>query len=125
MTTKLVEFACRLVATFPEVRPAFEEHVKDNFGEVLPHLFMADVARMAVSTLIETQGGSSGNTTERRQWLERLLAWFCREYDTGGEEVEELLSVSFLELLPRPPEEGSQIRQLIRGRMKEQLDLIG
>lgn len=35
----------QLVATYPALAPILAEHLDDNFGEMLPHLVMADVVR--------------------------------------------------------------------------------
>lgn len=39
MSEVTIDFVDRLVGRFPNLRPIFYEHLSDNPGEVLPHLF--------------------------------------------------------------------------------------
>lgn len=39
----------QLVAAHPALAPVLAEHLEDNFGEMLPHLVMADVVRWLVA----------------------------------------------------------------------------
>ena len=48
-----VAFTGALVWMFPELMPAFGEHLVDNEGEVLPHVFMAQVERWAEQLVSE------------------------------------------------------------------------
>jgi hypothetical protein len=41
MNEQTVAFVRSMVARLPNLSELFEEHVKDNFGEVLPHVFLA------------------------------------------------------------------------------------
>jgi hypothetical protein len=99
---------------FPELRERLVEHLEDNNGEVLPHVLMAAYERWAESALA---GGDSQ--------LSEFLAFLEDAYRSGGPEVEELISVSFLEHLPRSGERGSQLRELVGPALKQQLDVIG
>ena len=74
--------------------------------------------------------------SEYERWAERaidedpstlndLLGELENAYQSGGEEVEDLISVSFLENLPRPGEAGSQIREMLGPSLHRQLDVIG
>jgi hypothetical protein len=46
-------------------------------------------------------------------------------YISGGDEIENLVSVSFLEHLPRPGEPGSEIRERLGPALRRQLAVIG
>jgi len=124
MNTETIDFVHALVEAFPVLGRLLDEHIEDNFGEVLPHLFIADVARTAVSAL-------SGTTSEvplgpfDSALIKRLLAFLEDRYISDGPEVQELLAVSFLENLPRPEEQGSEIRNMVGPAMQEQLRVIG
>lgn len=98
----------------PVLRDALHEHLDENDGEVLPHLLMADYERWAETAVA---------TDDPR--LARLLALLEGAYGSGGAQAQELISVSFLEHLPRPGEPGSELRHMVGPRMAEQLRVIG
>ena len=119
-TTK--SFVRSFVSRFPEFRGVLEEHLEDNFGELLPHLFFGDVTRYVVERF---QSASRLNDASTLVEVQRLLDFLEAAYATEGDEVEELLAVSFLEALPRPLEEGHEIRRLLGPRLACQLEMIG
>jgi hypothetical protein len=88
-------------------------------GEVLPHLLIADVERWAEHEAIALRSGPGSDLVAVLAALERE---FALEYDS---DVGELISVSFLEHLPRPGEPGSELRQLVGPRCVAELDVIG
>ena len=118
MKAATVAFVGALVYRFPVLRPLLQEHLDDQKGEVLPHLFIADVERW-----VET-GVKSGDRTRREQ-VRALLDFLETAYSQGDADVEELISVSFLEHLPRPEETGSEIRSMVGPVLAEQLRVIG
>ena len=99
---------------FGALRRLLDEHLEDNEYEILPHLLIADYERWAEAALAE------GDPT-----LQEFLDMLEDAYLTGGDEVEELISVSFLEHLPRPGEPQSQLRDLVGPTLRKQLDVIG
>jgi hypothetical protein len=99
---------------FPELRERLDEHLDDNNGEVLPHVVMADYERWAESALASSD-----------PQLSEFLDLLEDAYRSGGPEVEELISVSFLEHLPRPGKAGSQLRELVGPALQQQLGVIG
>ncbi len=99
---------------FPALRPELDEHLADNDGEILPHPLMSAYERWAEAAL---QAGDAE--------LAPVLAFLEDAYENGGEEVEELISVSFLEHLPPPGEPGSELRDRVGPAMAEQLRVIG
>jgi hypothetical protein len=46
-------------------------------------------------------------------------------YVEGDKELQELISASFLENIPRPGEEGSQVREMVGPHLSSQLRAIG
>ena len=50
MRERDVEFIHHLIDEVPRLRPLLEEHLNDNYNEVLPHLFLADVLRLRLPT---------------------------------------------------------------------------
>lgn len=118
MNASTVALIGALAYRFLELRPLLQEHLDDNDGEVLPHLFVADVERWA-----EGEATAEGNA--RQAAVQDVLAFLEDAYSTQGEEIEELISVSFLEHVPRPGEPGSLLRSLLGPRLAEQLRRIG
>ena len=123
MSERTVAFVRSLVERFPQaLRPIFEEHIKDNFGEILPYLFIADICRHVESLFLFV---SSGADVTFRKELENILSSLEEAYASGDNELQELISVSFLEHLPRPGEKGSEIRDMLGPRLSMQLKVIG
>ncbi len=99
---------------FPGLRPALDEHLDDNEGEILPHPLMAAYERWLEARF------EAGDPE-----ISPVLASLEEAYATGGEEVQELIAVSFLEHLPRSPEPGWGLREHLGPAMTEQLRKIG
>ena len=115
-------FIRALVERFPSLAPLLEEHLTDNFGELLPHIFLGDVVRWVLA-LMATARAEESLTAQRE-----LHEFLCRLEDTyagGNEELQELLSVSFLENLPRSGEDGAEIRNQLGPNLTKQLRVIG
>jgi hypothetical protein len=99
---------------FKELRDRLEAHLEDNNREILPHVLMSDYERWAESAL------------ERGEpQLSSFLDALEDAYRTGGPEVEELISVSFLEHLPRPGQPLAHLRDLVGPSLRRQIDVIG
>jgi hypothetical protein len=95
------------VGRFPELTGLLEAHLEDNFGELLPHLFMGDVTRAVVATWAGSPDAPPGLA------LQQLFSYLEERYRTGTENETELLEVSFVENLPRPDESNYDIRQML------------
>jgi len=125
MSETTIALVDHLAERFPRLRPILEEHVSDNFGAVLPHLFFGDLTRYAVDLFLRSRGGSREGMEAGKE-LRDLLDFLEDVYVRGGDAIEELISVSFLEHLPRPNEEvGWDIRSLVGPEMSKQLEMIG
>ena len=116
MTSSFIDY---LVARFPILEPLLHEHLADNFGEVLPHVFFGDLTRYVVAEFLRGEGGNAGESPTLRQILDALEEAFAR-----GDEVSELIAVSFLENLPRRGESGAGILVLLGPGLRSQLDAI-
>jgi len=126
MSAKTVDFIERLVAAFPYLNDLLIEHKRDNFGDILPHVFIADVARLAIAMLSSLRNAPPDNRAQIESRLRKLLDFLEASYENEGPEVEELLSVSFLEHLPRPGEgDAWGIREWVGPKMRAQLAIIG
>ncbi len=115
-------FVRALVQRFPSLTPLLEEHLADNFGDLLPHLFLDDVVRWALDLMAMARAERS--VTAQRELCE-FLSHFEDAYASGNVELQELLSVSFLENLPRPHEDGAEIRAHLGPNLTKQLRVIG
>ena len=88
MTTTTAEFCEGLAEQFPDVADILAAHISDN-DELLPHLFIADVARYVLA-----------DGRERKSIVEHLDNSFLSQ----GVEVENLIAVSFVEHLENQDE---------------------
>jgi hypothetical protein len=114
-------FVYAIVARFPGLRPMLDEHLTDNFGDILPHLFFGDVTRYVLSLLREAR---ASDVPSRRRELREILDYLEETY-SSEEALQEIISVSFLEHLPRPSEEGWGIREMVGPSLRRQLQVIG
>ena len=110
-----------MVDRFPGLRELLDEHLEDNYDELLPHVFFGDVTRYAE----ECQTAASRGAVQKGRELRDILDYLETAYTSGSPEIQELISVSFLENLPRPGEVGSAIRKKVGPNLKAQLDVIG
>lgn len=94
-----------LCAEVPALQPLWAEHLNENYGELLPHVFLADVARFAVASL---QGPPDQATV-----AQSIVMFLERAFAAGDPDVQELIGVSFIENLPRDEEPGHEIRRLL------------
>ena len=86
------QLAHDLVGAFPVLEPVMVQHLADQDGELLPYLFMADVARWADSAL-----GEDADT------VGRLLDWLESEFTVAAPAEKDLIGLGFVETIPFPP----------------------
>jgi len=76
-----------LVDEVPALRPTLEEHLDDNFGTLLPYLFLADVARWIDAHHDEDEVSST-----------RIVDFLERQYrDAHHQGTKDLIGAGFLE----------------------------
>jgi hypothetical protein len=109
-----VTFLGALAWNIPPLRSAFGEHLAENDGEILPHVLMSAYERWAEQAVAKED-----------PLLDDLLAQLEDAYAVGGPEVGELISVSFLEHLPRPGEHSAELRDRVGPNLMAQLRIIG
>jgi hypothetical protein len=78
-----------LISTVPELQLIYEEHIRNN-DEILPHVFLGDVARFAVEAALDI---------DKQNVLKRLLECMEDGLDAGSADVRELILASFVENL--------------------------
>jgi hypothetical protein len=109
-------FVGALVHEHPWFVDLLQEHL-DFYDGLLPHVFLADVERWAEASLAQDSDHARLQLSKVLEFLERSMQ--------AGPETAELVSVSFLELLPRPGEPGSELRSLVGPVCRAQLTTIG
>jgi hypothetical protein len=109
-----------IAGRLPAVQALLDEHVKDNLGDILPHVFLGNLTRYILSLL---PGADAGLSADRS--LRELLDHLEASFESGGPEVQELIVVSFLENLPASSEVGSEIREMMGPNLSRELKQIG
>lgn len=87
MAVTTSEFVTALAARVPETNAAVNEHLVDHEGELLLHLAMGDLRRLAIDWFGAKRTGALGR-------LLSVLEWALRE---GDEYVQNAVAVSFIE----------------------------
>lgn len=105
------KFVHALVDEVPELRPLMEEHVEDNFGEVLPHLFLADVARFVTAN-------------PREQATSSALAFLNGGLRSAEPERRDLISTGFVENLVTGPDSLREMRIRLGPDLRAEADRI-
>ena len=115
MKAAMIAFLGNLTFQYKLLLPLLQEHLEDQNGEILPHVFMADIARWCISRIIKGNG------------KDRIVLNILHDFENiyhEYEEIDELIMVSFLENLPKKGEKGSLIREILRPKLKKQLEML-
>ena len=107
------DFTNRLVRAFPELGAALDEHLTDQEGELLPYVFLADVARW-----LEGQAPTRGGR------VAEMLEWLEREFVSGTSDVRNLIDVGIVEMLPASPE-GDNLLAMLGPELRVRADISG
>jgi hypothetical protein len=99
---------CRfLVAEVPPLLPLLEEHLEDNFDEILPYVFLTEVALWAEKkALIDSQS------------VRRIIAILNLGLEKGAGDVKNLILVGFMEGMSG----NTDLVPMVDGRLKPWLD---
>jgi hypothetical protein len=117
MNASNVAFICALIYACDELTPILQEHLDDQDGEILPHLLIADIERWCEA---EIEVGTSVSEA-----LRAALDFIEEALNSGvATEVEELISVSFLEHLPRPGDSGDRLREVLGPKTTARLQTL-
>ena len=112
-------FVRLLAEKYSALQPLLAEHLDNNFGEVLPHVFFEDVTSWIV--LLTTEARTDPDS--KRQ-LADVLEHLEEAYLTGDEGLENLLCASFLESLPGREEPGGEVRGMLGKTLRAKLRAI-
>jgi hypothetical protein len=90
-----------LATTCPSLARTLDEHVKDNHGQVLPHVVLGEITRQILK----------GGLSDRE--LHDVLRFLDEQYAGGNAQVQELIAASFLENLPRSGHAATTVRRMM------------
>ena len=112
----------RLLADVPDVAAVYDEHV-DDYGEVIPHVLMADVARLFNDRLVASTG-TGPEAGDATAFVTAVLASLEASLGADNASAEEVVSASFLENLEQEDEAYDKARGLMGPRLLGMLDRI-
>lgn len=115
MAASEVAFVDRLCDAFPEVARLREDHLRDQNGELLPHLFLGDVTRYAIALFESSREPARHELTELCRFLER-------EYTTGTRSVRDLVALGILENMAGPPEPYWRVRTYLGPELRKTIE---
>ena len=97
-----------LVHEYDQFLPLLEEHLDDNFAEVLPHLLLSDVIRVLTA-----------NYDESPAMCRSVISWLDREYHSGPEDIRDLIGANGVEMIPSPGQPGAGLRDLLSPTLRK------
>ena len=97
----------RLTTEIRELKPLLHQHLVDEEGDMQPYILMAEVALWAQE-----------NSTQVPDRVSQLMRLLEREYATGEADIQDLIGVGFVEMLPESPE-GDAVLGLLGPRLRE------
>ena len=89
--------------------PIYEEHIKDN-DELLSHVLMGDLTRYSIE--LYRAGHKRGDEASREK-LDKVLKILDEGIQSADSNLQELISVSFLENLGQAEEDYDNLRALL------------
>ena len=87
------DFARQTTHVAPALASVLQEHLED-FDEMLPHLYFGDISRWVVDELAKPSPS---------QEVRQLLDLFESTYPTAHDDVQNLIDVSFIEMVQDDP----------------------
>ena len=106
-----VDFLRRLADGVPSLRGRVAEHFERLNGRPLPHAFIGEVVFEAVDLV----------ASERAEVVRPLLG-FLEAEDGVDADIDNVIEVSFVEMLPNPGERGVEIEDLLGPKLKAELE---
>jgi hypothetical protein len=111
----------QLVSLASELGPVYSSHLQDNYGELLPHLMMADTTRWLIMLFRRAKEGGSNSGADMAQ-LQTVLAFIEDQLTTGDDPARDLIGASFLENLWQADEDYDAIKELLGPSLHTWLD---
>jgi hypothetical protein len=93
-------FSIALIQKIPEFKTVFDQHLKEQHGELLPHVLFGDYTRFVVKQYYDSKSDQRAENVliKCMDFVESLL-------QTEDPELRELVGASFVENLYEPEEE--------------------
>lgn len=107
------DFIHALVDVVPELRPQLQQHLSDEEGELLPYVFLGDVA----AWLHEQSQPDPQRVSE-------LFAWLEERFDGGDFDTRNLIDVGLVEMLPAHPD-GATVLSLLGPQLRARAEVAG
>ena len=111
--TAEAEFVRVFTATFPELHPLLAEHLAEHEGELLSYLLIGDVA----AWMHRSSTRQPGRVSAMSFWLER-------QYRDGSFDVQNLIDVGIVEMLPGMPD-GVAVLNLLGPALRARAEVAG
>jgi hypothetical protein len=106
-----VDFLRRLADAVPSLRERVAEHFRRFNGRPLPHAFMGEIVFEAI------RFASTGKAEVVQPLIDFLESEFGRD-----EDVDNVIAVSFIEMLPQPGERGADIEAVLGPKLRAELE---
>lgn len=97
----------QLVAAEPSLFPVLRSHLDENGNEILRTLLIAEVIDWVVE-----------HRHDRPEVGLRVLDWMNAKYETGSDELREVIASGGVEAMPNPAQPGSELRDLLSPALK-------
>jgi len=110
------KFMNQIAGAFPGAARIIRAQRQEVRGEILPHMEMSGLISWAGETYAKSRGTDPASRRARRE-LERFLQMLEARFETGEQEVDDLIAVSFLEGLVQTGESLPGLRALLGPRM--------
>lgn len=107
------DFTHELVSRIRELQPLLDEHLADQEGELLPYLFMGDVAEWLHEQSVTDPGR-----------VDEVLAWLEEQYVAGDFDTRNLIDVGVVEMLPAMPD-GATVLALLGPELRARAQVAG
>ncbi|MFG1620944.1 hypothetical protein [Kribbella sp. NPDC049227] len=106
-----VDFLYRLGDAVPGLRSRVVSHAEEHRGRPLPHAFMGEIVLEAADLVASGRG----------QVVRPLVDFLETEYGADAD-VDNVIAVSFVEMLPNPGDRGAEIESLLGPKLRAELE---
>jgi hypothetical protein len=110
-------FVPTLLAELPGFKEIYDAHLRD-YDTILPHVLVGDLTRYVIRAYRQMSTDASG---QARRVVDRALALLEQAMQSTDAQLQELVSVSFLENLPQADEDYDAIKALLGPHLEKEL----